>query len=77
MVKDLAGNLNSRVGIDGVVNSIAWGMAAGAVEAKYESFEEDLAGIGGVDIYNIWRIMELVKRYFPAEDELKRQKAER
>lgn len=43
MVKDLADNLNARAGVDDVVVDIARGMAAGAVDTKWQRCLTELA----------------------------------
>lgn len=57
--------------VDVVVESITENMLAGVVEAKYESLKDEISEI--VDEYTGWRIMEVVKKYFPPDVEYAQQ----
>lgn len=60
--------------VDAIMESISENMLAGVVEAKYESLKEEINKI--VDVYTGWRIMEVVKKYFPKEVEYVQQLAD-
>ena len=60
--------------VDSLIEKVTENMLAGAVEAKYESLEGDIAEIVGGFKASV--IMDIVKRYWPPEFEYTSQLAD-